>query len=118
MDVIESFKGDSWEIELSILDEDGNVPSGIENYNAKYSLSKRPNGSDEDNVIATDEVTLSISALGVITGIVDPDITKLVPSGKYVEQIRLATVDGTIVQTFERYRNVKSVNYIPETPTP
>lgn len=118
METIECYKGDSWEIELTVTDENGDPISGIENYNAIYTLSKRPAGADDKCDIASDEVSLSISALGVITGSVTPDITSIVGSGKYIEQIRLADGTGNIVQTFERYRNVKSVNYIPSVPTP
>lgn len=114
MESVECFKGDDWEIEMAILDEDGNIPSGIENYNAIYTLSKRPTGSDENNVIKSDDITLTVSALGIVTGSIPPSITSTIPTGKYYEHIQLVSSNGLLKQTFERMRTVKSVNYIPE----
>ena len=119
MNIKEGKRGNDWPISLTVL-VNGVVPTGIENYHARYSLALRQTGLLADCIVKPTDVTLTVSALGIVSGSVLPEVTKLIPPGKYFESVDVYDTNETKVKSYVRIRQVVSVNYftpvvVPET---
>lgn len=114
MEQVKCKRGDSFEIQLTIVDSSGN-PVDLSAYSARYALKKRQSESSADYLVAPDDVYLDISN-GVITGTVTPDLTTEIPSGQYIEEIEIYTADVQFLKKFERIRIVEPriISELPE----